>query len=128
WGYRVQVVDYDAASDTLWKAREYLPEAGGACLADPFEKATDKELLADPTFHQQNVYAIVMRILARFETALGRRVSWGFGGHQLKVVPHATCDANAFYSKEDEALLFGYFVDPAFKGKKPTAGKGLIFT
>ena len=50
-----------------------------------------------------------MRTLARFEFALGRRVSWGFHGHQLKVAPHAFADANAFYSEDDQALMFGYF-------------------
>ena len=39
-----------------------------------------------------------MRTLARFEYALGRRVSWGFRAHQLKVVPHAFEEMNAFYS------------------------------
>jgi hypothetical protein len=55
-----------------------------------------------------NVYAIVMRTLLRFEFALGRRVGWGIRGHQLKVVPHAFEEANAFYSPDLEALLFGY--------------------
>ena len=129
WGYRVQVIDYDAASDQLWKAHEYERDAKNEfLLRDPFEKVSDQRLLSDPKFHQQNVYVIVMRILARFEHALGRRVSWSFGGHQLKVAPHATCDANAFYSKEDEALFFGYFVDPRFRGSKPVAGQGLIFS
>ena len=93
-----------------------------------FEKGTDDELLRDPRFHQQNVYAIVMRILARFEYALGRRVSWSFGGHQLKIAPHAFLDANAFYTKEDEALLFGYFADPMYVrgGKTPEPGKGIV--
>jgi len=50
-----------------------------------------------------------MRTLARFEFALGRRISWGFTGHRLKVAPHAFSDANAFYSKPDNALLLGYF-------------------
>ncbi|WP_163995695.1 hypothetical protein [Pyxidicoccus caerfyrddinensis] len=52
-----------------------------------------------------------MRTLARFEFALGRRVSWGFrsSGHQIKVAPHAFSDVNAFYSRRDEALLFGHF-------------------
>ena len=54
-------------------------------------------------------YAIVMSTLARFEFALGRRVDWSFGGHQIKVVPHAFADANAFYSRQDEAIMFGYF-------------------
>ena len=42
----------------------------------------NKELLDDPRFHARNVYAIMMRILARFEFALGRRVAWGSAGHQ----------------------------------------------
>lgn len=125
-GYRVHVVDYDAACDKLWEPFAYRSEKG--ILVDPFAKKSDAELLRDPRFHQQNVYAIIMRILARFEHALGRRVSWSFGGHQLKVAPHATCDANAFYSKDDEGLMFGYFVDPNFKGKRPTAGDGVIFS
>jgi hypothetical protein len=66
-------------------------------------------LLADPAFHSQNVYALVMRTLGQFEHALGRRVPWGFGGHQLHVAPHAFVDANAFYSREDRSLMFGYF-------------------
>jgi hypothetical protein len=126
WGYRVQVIDYDAACDRLWEPLPYTIKNG--VLVDPFLKKSDADLLRDPRFHQQNVYAIIMRILARFEHALGRRVSWSFGGHQLKVAPHATCDANAFYSKDDEGLLLGYFVDPNFKGKHPTAGNGVIFS
>src|SRR5262249_12651541 len=54
-------------------------------------------------------YAIVMKTLARFEFALGRRIAWAFPGHQLKVAPHAFADANAFYSRRDEGLFFGYF-------------------
>jgi hypothetical protein len=76
---------------------------------DPYSNASDSKLLSDPGFHAQNVYAIVMRTLARFEYALGRRVSWGFYGHQIKVAPHAFADANAFYSEDDQALMFGYF-------------------
>ena len=47
-----------------------------------------------------------------FEFALGRRVSWSFRGHQLKIAPHAFPGANAFYSRLDRALLFGYFATP----------------
>ena len=50
-----------------------------------------------------------MRTLGLFEFALGRRVAWGFEGHQLYVAPHAFLEANAFYSEEDKALMFGYF-------------------
>src|SRR5919106_1443968 len=126
WGYRMHVIDYDAETSQLWKPYVYRMKNG--ILVDPFAKKKDAQLLSDPRFHQQNVYAIIMRILARFEHALGRRVSWSFGGHQLKVAPHASCDANAFYSKQDEGLLLGYFVDPSFKGKRPTAGNGLVFS
>lgn len=50
-----------------------------------------------------------MRTLARFEQALGRRVDWNFRAHQLKVVPHAFEQANAFYAPDAEALVFGYY-------------------
>jgi len=127
WGYRIHVIDYDATSDTLWQPQEYQVESD--LLIDPFVNATDAELLSDPKFHQQNVYAIVMRILARFEFALGRRIRWSFGGHQIKVAPHAFADANAFYSKEDESLLFGYFADPQYAHRRRlTPGKGIVFS
>ena len=107
WGYRVHVIDYDASTGTLYKPLKYPPLNSAA--GDPFERASDARLLSDPNFHAQNTYAIIMRILARFEFALGRRVSWGFYGHQLKVAPHAFAEANAFYSDWDQALMFGYF-------------------
>jgi hypothetical protein len=50
-----------------------------------------------------------MKTLARFEFALGRRVGWSFRVHQLKVAPNGMMDANAFYSRRDEGLVFGYF-------------------
>ena len=114
WGHRVQIIDYDASTDTLFKPLP--PKAHGSTgrFVDPYARATDRTILGDPNFHAQNVYAIVMSTLARFEFALGRRVSWGFGSHQLKVAPHAFADANAFYSENDEALVFGYF--PAADG------------
>lgn len=112
-GYRVQVIDYDASTDTLYAPLEYPPPAAGR-YEDPFRNASDDELLSNPKFHAQNVYAIVMRTLARFEFALGRRVGWSFAGHQLMVAPHAFADANAFYSERDRSLLFGYF--PALDG------------
>ena len=50
-----------------------------------------------------------MKTLARFEFALGRRIGWAFGVHQIKVAPHGMMDANAFYSRQEEGLVFGYF-------------------
>lgn len=98
-GYRVHCIDFDASTETYYATR----------ILDPNVVIDDAVIFDDPSFHCQNVYAIVMHTLARFERALGRRVSWGFYGHQLKVAPHAFAEANAFYSKQDHALLFGYF-------------------
>jgi len=111
-GYRVRVIDYDTSTDTLYHPLEYEPLRDGIYI-DPFKEAAAQDdntgLIRDPQFHQQNVYAIIMRTLARFEFALGRRVAWDFPGHQLHVAPHAFAEANAFYSEHDQALVFGYF-------------------
>lgn len=118
-GYRVHVVDYDASSGHLYAPLVYGALAPGSAewLRDPAAEVSDAVALGDPRFHAQNVYALVMITLARFEHALGRRVSWGFSpGHQIKVAPHAFADANAFYSRRDEALLFGHF--PARDGRR----------
>jgi hypothetical protein len=123
-GYRVHVVDYDTSTDTLYKPQRYEKVGDDNCYIDPFSTYTEKgktgNLLHEPGFHAQNVYAIVMRTLARFEFALGRRVSWGFDGHQLYVAPHAFADANAFYSESDQALAFGYFRVPGENGDSQT--------
>jgi len=50
-----------------------------------------------------------MKTLSRFEFALGRRIGWSFKVHQLKVAPHGMLDANAFYSPNEQGLVFGYF-------------------
>ena len=129
WGHRVQIIDYDASSHTLYAPRaDAYADVEDGKYVDPFKGASDEQLLGDPQFHAQNVYAIAMRTLAMFEKALGRRVGWGFQGHQLKIAPHAFADANAFYSAKDEALVFGYF--PARDDAKPTArgGAGMIFS
>jgi hypothetical protein len=115
-GYRVNVIDYDASSNVLYE-QAHFPALRNGAYEDPFKlndpkrrsKNYDSKLLDDPRFHAQNVYAIVMRTLARFEFALGRRIAWGSDGHQIHVVPHAFADANAFYSREDRGIFFGYF-------------------
>ena len=126
-GYRVNVIDFDTATSTLYEPAVLKPAANGQ-YKDPFAlrkdahgvvrkrpQGYDQRLLSDPRFHAQNVYAIVMRTLARFEFALGRRVPWGSDGHQIHVAPHAFADANAFYSRDDRAIFFGYFLGPSNK-------------
>ncbi len=106
-GYRVRVVDYDSSTGKLYRPGDFPCER---------HKGTPPhKLLNDFAFHAQNAYAIVMRTLARFEFALGRRVAWSFDGHQLFVAPHGFADANAFYSKRDRALFFGYFTGTSGK-------------
>jgi len=114
-GFRAHVIDYDASTKTLYEPIAYV--ADDHEVFDPYPTPSRKTIIEDPGFHAQNVYALVMRTLSRFEFALGRRVRWSFlgGGHQLYVSPHAFADANAFYSPHDQALMFGYF-----PGKKNT--------
>jgi hypothetical protein len=115
-GYRVTVIDYDSSVGRFYHPVNELnyEEAVDDEQIDPFkalaDAGRDADLLKDPGFHCQNVYAIVMRTLARFEFALGRRVAWGFNGHQIHVAPHAFADANAFYAERERALCFGYFL------------------
>jgi len=72
-------------------------------------------------FHQQMVYGVAMTTIEFFERALGRPVLWRHGANpkdpfddsiftpRLRVQPHALRQANAFYSPDKIALLFGYF-------------------
>lgn len=116
-GYRIKVVDYNATERRAYIDRQDYQLPSGE-LVDPFapgpgetllDPAYQARLLGDPNFHAQNAYAIAMRTLGAFERALGRRVGWSSGGHQLHIAPHAFAQANAFYSEPDRALLFGYF-------------------
>jgi hypothetical protein len=120
-GQRFHVVDYDAGSGKLAKPAVFTdPTADKAerawTFVDRFVDAPDAELETSELFHAQNVYAIAARTLGAFESALGRRLAWGFAGHQLYLVPHAFREANAYYSADDRALLFGY-ID--VKGEEP---------
>ena len=115
-GYRVHVINYDSTSNILYQPASYEMLESGS-YRDPFgggkpAKTAAKHndaLVNDPQFHSQNVYAIAMRILARFEFALGRRVPWGCDGRPLHIAPHAFADANAFYSKQPRTVFWIFF-------------------
>ena len=77
---------------------------------------------SNPQFHQQMVYAVAMRTIRSFEQALGRLALWRSDRHgadgqttgeqyvqRLRLYPHALREANAFYSPDKKAVLFGYF-------------------
>jgi hypothetical protein len=112
-GARLYVVDYDLAQ------RQLVEPAWVNLETDPFEDADISTLLTDPRFRAVNVYAVAARTIAAFEAALGRRMGWAFGGHQLFLVPRAFADANAYYAPEDGAIYFGF--DPRRQGDLQTA-------
>jgi len=75
-----------------------------------------------PQFHQQMAYAVSRLTIDNFEHALGRKTLWrpvrdpqkgpkddSVYVPQLRIYPHALREANAYYSPEKVALLFGYF-------------------
>ena len=115
-GEYFEVLDYDPASKAF-----YAP----VDLGDVNLVAQDgvPPSLSNPQFHQQMVYAVAMTTVQNFEKALGRWVLWSsrklydkkgsvngseYTG-QLRLYPHAFRDANAYYSPEKKAVLFGYF-------------------
>jgi hypothetical protein len=67
------------------------------------------------------VYAVAMKTIDHFEKALGRVALWaprivktktGYENYfvrRLRIYPHALREANAYYSPDKHALLFGYF-------------------
>jgi len=91
----------------------------------------------NPQFHQQMVYAIAMTTIGYFEKALGRKAVWAprlvkiegkmtsLFVRRLRIYPHALREANAYYSPEKRALLFGYFRASADAGDNLPAG--LVF-
>ena len=116
-GRRFAVIDYDGAN------RQYYPPVD---LNHPSILATSglDPSESDPRFHQQMVYAVASRTVEKFEMALGRSVHWRRADRPmgrekpddptddiwvLKLYPHALIQANAFYSREAQGILFGYF-------------------
>ena len=112
-GQRFHVVDYDATQGVLLPPVDLRDPAvddwqRSWSYLDRFVGADNERLMSDPKFHAQNVYAIASRTLAAFELALGRRLAWAFGGHQMYLVPHAFSEANAHYAGDDRGVFFGY--------------------
>lgn len=100
-GSRIQVIDYDGATRTLYEPVDL--DDHSVVMNDGL---TPSE--SDPRFHQQMVYAVAMKVLENFERALGRKLRFS-NGRRLRVFPHAFEGANAFYDPQRVALLFGYF-------------------
>lgn len=112
-GEYLEIIDYDPST-----GRYYEP----VDLNDPNLLAQDglEPAETNPRFHQQMVYAVAMTTIKNFENALGRKIIWSSrrlnnpGKYEeyvqrLRIYPHALRDANAYYSPQKKALLFGYF-------------------
>ncbi|MFO0908931.1 MAG: hypothetical protein U0794_11325 [Isosphaeraceae bacterium] len=117
-GEYVEVVDYDPSN------RCFYPPVD---LNHPHLLAQDGLQVSegDPRFHQQMVYAVAMSTINQFENALGRVALWSPNlqrddhgeviptddeyVQRLRIYPHAFRQANAYYSPEKKALMFGYF-------------------
>lgn len=113
YGEYIDILDYDPTTQNFYEQinlddKYVLADYG----LDPSE--------GDPKFHQQQVYAVIMTVLAQFEKALGRKIIWVrrkeegsnveyLFEEKLRVYPHGLRQQNAFYSPEKIALIFGYF-------------------
>ncbi|MBI2215044.1 MAG: hypothetical protein HYU52_15455 [Acidobacteria bacterium] len=118
-GSRIQVIDYDASTRTLYEPVDL--DAPAVLMNDGL---TPSE--ADPRFHQQMVYAVAMKTLENFELALGRKLRFK-NAKRLRIFPHAFEGANAYYDPAKVALLFGYFcADPDDPG--PNLPGQTVFT
>ncbi|HEY7768069.1 MAG TPA: hypothetical protein VIB55_07800, partial [Longimicrobium sp.] len=128
-GESVEVVDFDPASGCFYApvnlehphllARDGLPPSEG-----------------NPQFHQQMVYAVSMTTIRHFEKALGRAALWSQYDpstgkdrqvDRLRLYPHALRGANAYYSPQRMAVLFGYFPATAKEPGK-LLPRGVVFT
>jgi hypothetical protein len=128
----LEVVDFDPASQAF-----YAP----VDLNNPLLLAQDGLAPSEgtPQFHQQMVYAVARNTIRHFEKALGRCAFWSPRGidnpeklneefvQRLRIYPHALRQANAYYSPDKKALLFGYFPASATDPGENLPG-GMIFT
>ncbi len=132
-GEYLEVIDIDPASGKM-----YAP----VDLNDPFLLARDglAPSEGDPKFHQQMVYAVAMKTIGLFEDALGRPALWSPRHvkdkdgdvraeevRRLRIYPHALREANAYYSPDRKALLFGYFPARSREGDVTVSGS-MTFT
>ncbi|MGP1354534.1 MAG: hypothetical protein ACTS1Z_14555 [Parasphingopyxis sp.] len=133
-GEYLEIVDYDGGTGCFYKPVDlnepYILAQNGL---DPSE--------GNPQFHQQMVYAVAMRTIGLFESALGRKVFWAHRKayeaaadddsegyvQRLRIYPHALREANAYYSPSKVALLFGYFRPDDIRDDRITPG-GVVFT
>jgi hypothetical protein len=129
----LEVVDVDPASKACYPPVD---------LNQPYLLAQDglPPSESNPQFHQQMVYAVARTTIRHFEQALGRRALWSSRTYRdevgniqdefvprLRIYPHALREANAYYSPNKKALLFGYFPASTTDPGSNLPG-GMVFT
>jgi hypothetical protein len=139
-GEYVEVMDFDPATNCWYEPVDLGDERIASQHGLPPSEG-------NPQFHQQFVYAVAMKTIRHFETALGRKIVWyprirKVSGkknakldvmlpreyvQRLRIHPHALRDANAYYDSEKKALLFGYFA-AADQSQGANYPGGLVFT
>ena len=133
-GEYLEIMDIDPASKAFYEPVD---------LDDPRLLAQDGLPPSDgvPQFHQQMTYSACSLTISNFERALGRKSLWrpkpaaaGENPHddsvfvqRLRVYPHALREANAYYSPQKVALLFGYFTAESIDPNEHLPG-GRVFT
>lgn len=111
---RVALLDFDPETGELAPGVKIVPPKPGRKLHSLSLSRSD---LKDSPKSVQAIQALcfgtVLRTIGLIEhpRALGRRIAWGFDGHQLLIVPRAGYQANAFYHRGSHSLQF-FFVSP----------------
>jgi hypothetical protein len=110
---RIAIVDFDPATGAPLPApatfTPFKPSTPTRGRFDTADVARDS-----PQFLAVNAFGTVFETVRMFEEpgALGRQVTWSFGGEQLLVVPRAGEWANAFYERATRSLQFFWFNTP----------------
>ncbi|WP_199084353.1 M36 family metallopeptidase [Bosea sp. ASV33] len=106
---RFVVIDYDGTTEALNRPAKW--DKKDNVFRDDNGVILDRNNLDTPQSHQVNVWATLQSALNFYESGagLGRRISWGFEGNRLIVVPHAGYGENAYYDRDSKSLQFYYF-------------------
>ena len=116
---RFAVVDYDSTKNVLTPPAIW--DRDNSCYVAPDGKTVlDGKTKDLYQYHQLSVWANVQNTLEFFESSagLGRRISWGFEGNRLTIVPHAGNGENAYYDRGSKSLQLYWF----------EGDKGTVFT
>lgn len=104
-GERVQVRE----SNSFFKLAK--PDSNGDYI---FKEGT-------PQSAQVSSYATIYRTLDMYEELTGHRINWAFNSPKLLDLPHQKEWRNAYYSRDEESVNFGYFYSNKLKKVVRTA-------